>query len=507
MSEHHNIQNKMVGAIKWSFFGECAAKLVTPLTNMVLARILSPDDFGLLSIVTMITSFADMFTDAGFQKYLVQHHFQSEEELHEYASVAFWTNLFVTSLIWLVIVVIAVPLTVWLNKPGYQWVIRIGSMKLFLTAFTSVQRAIYQRSFDYKTLFYVRMAVAMVPIVITIPLALIGFDYWALIIGTLFSEFLYALILTIKSEWKPNRYYSLGKLKKMFSFSIWSLVEQFTIWLSCYADTLILSIFLTDYMVGMYTQPESTISSIFNVFAASIFGILFSALSRYNDQKDEKGFWNVVKKTQLSTAILVFPLSAGIYLYRELITEIMLGAQWQRAIIVVGLLSLSTGVQVVMNNTASEIYRAKGEPKTSVLAQLVYILCLIPISVMSVRHGFETFVRVRACMSIVFMLIHYSIIKIRYHINIGEFLNNVKSPLIATVIMYLIVRAIQLAAGELFLLKLLGIPAGVVVYIFAACRFQAIRGIVVGIIDRMKGEGWLGRTLYRFGKMIKLYEQ
>lgn len=495
MSNQQVIKDKMFRAAKWSFLGECATKLVVPFTNMILARILAPSHFGVLSIVTMITSFADLFTDAGFQKYLVQHRFKSDEELYEYASVAFWTNLVVTTIIWIMIAIAAVPLADFLNKPGYQWVIRIGSMKLFLTAFTSVQRAIYQRSFDYKTMFYVRMIVAMVPIVITIPLALVGFRYWALILGTLVSEFLYAVILTYKSKWKPTNYYSFEKLKKMFSFSMWSLVEQLTIWLSCYADTLILSVFLTDYMVGMYKQPESMISSIFNVFAASVFGVLFSALSRMNDQNDEKGFWNIVLKTQLSISIIVFPLSVGIYLYRDLVTQVMLGSQWENAGIVVGLMALSTGIQVVMNNTASEVYRAKGEPKVSVCAQTIYILCMMPISIICIQKGFDVFVKARALMSILFMVIHYSIIRIRYKIHFHWVLDNIKYPMIATGLMYLAVNGFLHLFGQKTVMTLIGIPLGALLYTVISCCFRPVRMIAVGVLNKGPQSGYVGRIL------------
>lgn len=506
MSDKSLLQNKMVGAAKWSFFGECASKLIVPITNMILARILIPDHFGVLSIVVMITNFADLFTDAGFQKYLVQHNFKSDEEMYDYASVAFWTNMAITIFIWLLIFVLARPLSIVLNKPGYQWVIRIGSMKLFLTAFTSVQRAIYQRCFDYKTVAWVRIIVALIPVVITIPLALAGFLYWSLIIGLLASELVYAVILTAKSKWKPKKYYSFEKLKKMFSFSIWSLVEQITIWLSCYADTLILSIFLTDTLVGMYKQPENMISSIFNIFSATFMSILFSALSRLNDQKDEKDFWNIVFKTQLTVATTIVPLSVGIYLYRELATQIMLGSQWDMAIVVVGLMALSTGIQTVMNNTASEIYRAKGEPKVSVLAQTLYIIWLIPLSVVSVKHGFDTFVKVRAFMSIIFMFIHYGIIRYRYQIRFSSVLSNVKYPVLASAVMYAVVWAVQRFAGENVLINLLGIPVGMIIYTLVVCCFKPVRQIIRGVIAKFPSNGVMGIFVRGIRKFLDLYQ-
>ncbi|MTL38516.1 oligosaccharide flippase family protein, partial [Turicibacter sanguinis] len=94
------LNNKLIIAAKWSAITEVVSKFITPLTNMILARIVSPEAFGVVATITMITSFADMLTDAGFQKYLVQYEFKNEEEKYKSASVAFWTNFIVSIILW-----------------------------------------------------------------------------------------------------------------------------------------------------------------------------------------------------------------------------------------------------------------------------------------------------------------------------------------------------------------------------------------------------------------------
>lgn len=84
------MNNKTIGnAAKWSVVTEVAAKLVTPISNMILARLLTPEAFGVVATATMVFSFADMFTDSGFQKYLVQHEFENNEERNKATNVAF----------------------------------------------------------------------------------------------------------------------------------------------------------------------------------------------------------------------------------------------------------------------------------------------------------------------------------------------------------------------------------------------------------------------------------
>ena len=86
----NNLNKKIGMAAKWSIATEIAAKLISPVSNMILARFLTPEAFGVVATVTMVTSFADMFTDAGFQKYLVQHEFKDKND--QYDSCLLYTS-------------------------------------------------------------------------------------------------------------------------------------------------------------------------------------------------------------------------------------------------------------------------------------------------------------------------------------------------------------------------------------------------------------------------------
>ena len=168
------IKNKFLIATKWSAITEVVAKLVAPITNMVLARIIAPEAFGVVATITMIISFVDMFTDAGFQKYLVQHEFKDEDEKFESANVAFWTNLVISIFLWIIIIVFRDNIANIVGNPGLGNVIAIACVQLLLTSFSSIQMALYRRNFDFKTLFLVRIVSICIPFIVTIPLAFKG---------------------------------------------------------------------------------------------------------------------------------------------------------------------------------------------------------------------------------------------------------------------------------------------------------------------------------------------
>ena len=232
------LSKKIGKAAKWSSTTEIMAKLISPLVNMVLARLLCPEELGVVATITMIISFAEVFTDAGFQKYLIQHEFDSGEALDRSTDVAFWTNLSFSALVCVIIFVFRHDIAALVGNPDLGNAISIASISILLVAFSSIQMARYKRDFDFKTLFFVRIGTSLIPVVVTIPLAVWLRNFWALLIGTLVANLFNAVVLTAKSKWKPRLYYNFRLFKEMFSFSAWTLLESIAIWLTSYIDNL-----------------------------------------------------------------------------------------------------------------------------------------------------------------------------------------------------------------------------------------------------------------------------
>ncbi|TVX79107.1 lipopolysaccharide biosynthesis protein [Peribacillus simplex] len=405
----NNIQNKIINATKWSSITEISAKLVSPITNMILARILVPEAFGIVATITMIISFVDMFTDSGFQKYLVQHEFKDEKDKHDNANIAFWTNFGISLLLLGIIYIFREQIATLVGNPGLGNVIAIACLQLPITSFSSIQMALYQRDFDFKTLFLVRIISTFIPFVVTIPLALLGFSYWALIIGTICIQLSNALILTIKSKWKPKLFYSMRIFKEMFSFSIWSLIEAISIWLTIWVDAFIIGNTLSEYYLGLYKTSTTMVNALMALITSATVPVLFSTLSRL--QKNDSQFNHVFLKIQRLVSIFVFPLGVGVYLYSDLATKLLLGSQWSEASSVIGIWALTSSIMIVFGSYCSEVYRAKGRPKLSLLAQVLHLIVLVPTIIISAKYGFWVLVYARSWIRLQILLIHFIIMK------------------------------------------------------------------------------------------------
>ena len=166
-----SLQNQTANATRWSSITEVASRLVLPIVNMVLARLLTPDAFGVVATITMIVSFAEIFADAGFQKYIIQHSFDNQQELDQCTNVAFWTNLILSIFLWVILFIFKEPLAALVGNPGLGNVVAIASISLPMYAFSSIQMARFKRDMDFKSLFFVRMISVLVPFFVTIPIA------------------------------------------------------------------------------------------------------------------------------------------------------------------------------------------------------------------------------------------------------------------------------------------------------------------------------------------------
>lgn len=432
----YNLNNKIINATKWSTITELIAKFIVPITNMILARVLVPEAFGVVATVTMIISFVDMFTDAGFQKYIIQHNFKDDIEKNNFTNVAFWSNLIISIILWFIIIIFSKNIAIMVGNSGLENVISIACIQLPLTSFSSLQIAIYRRSFDFKTLFLVRLIGIIIPFFVTIPLALLGFEYWALIFGSIIGTLINAIVLTVKSKWRPQLFYSFNILKEMISFSFWSLIESISIWLTIWIDNFIIGSTLSSYYLGIYKTSSTTVNTIFALVTATTTPILFSALSRV--QNDKYKFNHLFFSMQKVVAYLVLPMSVGIFLYSDLIVKILLGSKWGEASYVMGVWALTSGIVIVLGHYSSEVYRAKGKPKLSFIAQLLHLVVLVPVCIIASKYSFDVFVTARALIRLQLVIIHILIMQFIIKIPIKDIFKNILIPTICTIFMMII---------------------------------------------------------------------
>ena len=476
------LNKKVINATVWSSFTEISSKLIAPITTMVLARLLTPEVFGVVATVTMIISFTQLFSDAGFQRYLIQYEFENDDDKYKTTNVAFLSNLVISLLLWTIIVVFREPLAKVVGNPGLGNVIAIACVSIPLAAFSSIQMALYKRSFDFKTLFYTRIVGVLIPLLITIPLAFYLKNYWALIIGTIIIHTSNAIILTIKSKWKPNWYYSFKRLKKMLSFSSWVLIDSILVWATSYIDIFIIGVTLNEYYLGIYKTSITTVGQITAIITATIIPIILPALSRL--QNDKEKLREMVLKLQKITSIILIPLGVGIFMFSDLITQILLGDQWSEASEFIGIWGLMSAITIIFSRFSTVIYPAVGKPRMSVVAQLLHLVVLIPVIIFAADYGFKTLFWARSLVR--FELIFVNLIITYYLVALSpwKMVRNIAPELIVSFLMGMVALALQQIYNSI-LWSFMSIGICIIVYFLTLALFPKEKQIILKLFNQV----------------------
>jgi len=464
-------------AVKWSLITEMIAKIIIPITQLVLARILAPEAFGILATVVMIVSFAEMISDAGFQKYLIQYEFEDEQGLFRAASVAFWASMGVATTLMLLVILFRDALASMVGAPGLGIPLAVAALSLPLSVLVSTQQALFRRAFEYKRLLPIRVAVAAVPLVVSVPLALIGWDYWSLIVGVLTANLLNAVAMTAISHWKPGFSFSWQFLRKMLGFSVWSLLEAVLIWMTVWSGTFIVGNLLTAHELGLYRQPILVVNSAFAVITAATTPILFAALSRL--QFDRAGYKSFFFRFQFSVSTVLLPLGVGLFFFRDFVTDLLLGPQWGEAALMLGAWAATSAFNMVLTNYYSEVFRSLGRPRVSALSQGIYLLVMIPSLYLAALDGFQTLVIVQALVRIVSMGISQVLVFLLARIGVLQVLKNLYPPILAVTAMGMAAWLLAGMADGGWGLSAAGIVVCSLVYGLACLCFSRTRKLLL----------------------------
>ena len=383
-----SIQNDFEKSSKWSLLTEIVSKLLPPVTNMILARLLAPEAFGMVATITMVTSFAEIFADAGFQKYLVQHDFADENDLDRNTNVAFWTNLAVSLILWLLIVFFRHGLAASVGSPDLGTGIAVAAATIPITSFSSIQMARYRRAMDFRGLFFAKLVGIFVPLLVTVPLSFILRSYWAIIIGSLTTGLINAVFLTVRSPWKPNLYYNFAILREMFSFSIWVLADRLLGWANLNIGVFIVGVYLSEYHLGLYKTSMAYVNQVLDIIVNALSPVLLSTLSRIRGDKND--FHPFFYQFEEKVGMIIIPLGIGIFVYRDLFTLILLGSQWTEATNFIGLWALMRSLLIIFGMFGTTVCMSLGKPQSIVVGQSLILFALIPVLLYSAQEGYET---------------------------------------------------------------------------------------------------------------------
>lgn len=436
---------QVLHSLKWSAFGEIASKVLPPLFYIITARLLTPEDFGVVATSAMVVAFASILWEAGLSKALIQN--QEHDNLQKMSNIVLFTNIILSVSLYIVLFFSSDAIASFFHNERVSDILKISGLSLIIGSLMSVQTALLQKDFGFKKLFYSRFVGAIIPGVVSIVLAYYGYGYWALVYGTIASMVLQALILWKISHWRPSYEYDLEVAKKMFYFSKWVLLSALLSWFFIWGDIFVLGFFFTSHELGLYRTGNYFVGAVIGLVTAPIVPVMYSYFSKIQHDKE-----SVKKALLLSSKVVSFfvlPIGIGLYIVQNSLSDLIFGEKWVGIASVIGILAIQQSLSwiVGLNN---EAYKALGRPDIETKILLLSMPVFLIVYIYAASINFETFIICRLVLIIYGFLVHLYYSKILLKTSFFEYFLNIKFILIPIVPIFLFFMKYNLVTSNLY---------------------------------------------------------
>lgn len=306
----------------WSFIERFGLLGVQFIVSVILARILTPDEFGLIAMITVFTLLAQVVVESGFGQALIQKH----NTTHTDESTAFWFNLLAGCLMTLSLYLCAPLIASFYEQPQLDAITRVVAFNLIINSFGVVQNALLQK----ELLFRQRTVASLTGVIISgasgITLAMSGYGVWALVIQILANNLIRTLMLWIVHPWRPAFRFSMTSFKELFKFGSNLLLSGLsnTIFNNIYL--LIIGKLYSAATLGFYQKAKEFILASATSFSQVIAQVNFPVMSKlqYEPERMRGTFREVLQ----NTLFFVFPSMIGLAITAPSIIHLLIGEKW-----------------------------------------------------------------------------------------------------------------------------------------------------------------------------------
>ncbi|MCR4874141.1 MAG: lipopolysaccharide biosynthesis protein [Clostridia bacterium] len=320
------LKNKTIASLLWKTLERFGAKMIQFVVSIVLARILLPEDFGVVALLTVFIEIATVFVQNGFSAALIQ---QKEIDNTDY-NTAFWSSLFISIVVYAVIFIIAPYVANYYEIPILNPLLRVLGTMIVVGSFNSVQISYLRRNLEFKKLFICSMGATVLSGAVGIAMAYLDFGVWALIAQQLGSVVLTTISMIFVVKWKVKFEFSTKKMKKMFNFG-WKLLLSGlldAVYNNLY--TIIIGKKYTKDDLAYFNKAKQFPSVIVENINGALIAVMFPVMSRMQD--DIARLKEATRSTLKLSCYIVFPMMVGLAVCAEPIISIVLTDKWLPAV-------------------------------------------------------------------------------------------------------------------------------------------------------------------------------
>ena len=276
-----SLKKKAARGIFWSFLDLFGVYLIKFGFSIVIARTLSPEDYGLMGMIVIFIAIGQTIMQSGFSMSLVQKKDSDTTDL----STAFWFNVLTALIVYLILFFSADAIATFYKKPILVSITRVAAIGIILNSLCSVQVAILTKRMDFRKLTWINLPGALVSGVTGLILALKGFTVWALVFQTLAGNLFYLIGLWVFSSWKPELVFSLKSFKSLFKFGYKILLQGLTDVLFTKIYFPLIGKFYSASQLGFYTNADRFYDLLVRKTYYSFNRVMFPVFATIQDRK------------------------------------------------------------------------------------------------------------------------------------------------------------------------------------------------------------------------------
>lgn len=324
MSE--NIKNKTIRGVGWSFADNIFNQGITFLVGLVLARLLTPEEYGLIGIITIFIAVFNSIVDSGFSNALIR---KNNAEAVDYNTV-FITNMVLSIVLFFVMFFSAPAIAKFFNQPQLIPLTKVMASIVVINAFAIIPRTLFVRRVDFKTQTKISLIASVTSGVIGIAMALGGYGVWSLVCQQISRQFLNSVFLWIWAKWYPKFQFSIQSFKELFGFGWKLLVSGLidTVWKEIYQ--VVIGKCYSAETLGQYTRAQQFGSIFSSNLTTVVQRVSYPVLSEIQDDKMRLKY--AYKKVIKVTMLVTFCCMLGLAAVAKPMILVLIGEQWLPAV-------------------------------------------------------------------------------------------------------------------------------------------------------------------------------
>ena len=458
MSE--NLKAKTAKGVGWGFADNILGLGITAVANIILARILSPADFGIIGMTAIFMTLSTSLVDSGFTGALTR----KKDTVKADFDTVFYFNLAVSCLLYAVLFFCSPFIARFFKEPILVPVIRILGISLIINAFGIVQKIILVRRIDFRTQAWISLVSSFAAAVAAVAMAFYGFGVWSLVVLQVGKLAVNTILLWSVSRWHPGLCFSRKSFRDMFSFGSRLLITSIisTIWSEMYS--FIIGKMYSSSVLGQYSRADKVKNMVTSNVSSVMQKVSYPVLASIQDEGERQ--INVYRKVLKTTVLISFTAVFGVWAVAGPFILTVFGNQWLPAVDYLRIMCFS-GLFLPLMMCSANVINADGRSDiTLVLEILKTVMGLIPV-VFGIIFSVEALLWSMVGVSFILFVVHAAYVSKVIHYSVGRQLADILPTLCVSIVMALIVNAMNMLVMPQWLLLLLQICAGGTIVVLA----------------------------------------